>query len=162
MQIPGKTRVANDHRLRYCFLARGGSYLGNLGLGGLKMRLYVWGFVILITQIFWPPVLAQDRLNGEAIREKIVGNTITIVTQNLQLATGLVENNGDMRGHIGGEKFEGKWFIKNNNELCFDLPEQEFDICRFVVDTGKHIQFFATTGEPRGRAEILQGNPYNL
>ena len=126
------------------------------------MRLYVWVLVILITQSFGSPVLAQDRLDGEAIRNKIVGNTITIITQNLQLATGLVEKNGDMRGHIGGEKFDGKWFIKNDNELCFDLPENSFDICRVAVDAGKHINFFTTTGEPRGRAEILHGNPYNL
>ena len=126
------------------------------------MRLSVWVLVILIAQSFGSPVLAQDRLDGEAIRNKIVGNTITIVTQNLQLATGLVEKNGDMRGHIGGEKFDGKWFIKNDNELCFDLPENSFDICRVAVDAGKHINFFTTTGEPRGRAEILHGNPYNL
>ncbi len=126
------------------------------------MRLSVWVLVILIAQSFGSPVLAQDRLDGKAIRNKIVGNTITIVTQNLQLATGLVEKNGDMRGHIGGEKFDGKWFIKNDNELCFDLPENSFDICRVAVDAGKHINFFTTTGEPRGRAEILQGNPYNL
>jgi hypothetical protein len=101
-------------------------------------------------------------MDGAAIREKIVANTITIVRHNLDRATGLVESNGDMRGQIGGEKFDGKWYIRNDSELCFDLPENSFDICRVAVDAGESINFFTTTGEPRGRAEILQGNPYNF
>lgn len=126
------------------------------------MRLYRWALAVLIAPGFWSPVQAQDRLDGDAIRDKIIGNTITIVTQNLERATGLVESDGDMRGQIGGEKFDGKWFIKNGNELCFDLPENSFDICRVAVEAGKHINFFTTTGEPRGRAEIMQGNPNNF
>lgn len=108
------------------------------------------------------PALAGEPLNGEAIRAKIVGNTITIVTKDLQLATGLIERDGKMPGHIGGEKFEGKWFIKNDKELCFDLPGMTFDICRIVVEAGKNLDFFTTTGQPSGRAEILPGNPYDL
>ena len=127
------------------------------------MRLYLWALAVLIAQGFWSPVLAQDRLDGAAIRDQIVGNTITIVTQTLERATGLVESNGDMRGKIGDNAFEGKWFIKNDNELCFDLPENTFDICRVAVQAGDSaINLFTTTGEPRGRVEVLQGNPNNF
>lgn len=131
-------------------------------MGGLTIRIFAWVLIVLITQGVWSSVQAQDRMNGTAIREKIVGNTITIVTHNLERATGLVESNGEMRGKIGGEKFKGKWFIRNDSEICFDLPENKFDICRVAVDAGDSLNFFTTTGEPRGRAEILRGNPENF
>lgn len=72
------------------------------------MRVFAWVLVALIAQGVWLSVQAQDRMKGAAIREKIVGNTITIVTHNLERATGLVESNGEIRGQIGGEKFKGQ------------------------------------------------------
>ena len=127
------------------------------------MRSYAWTLAVLIASLFWSPAVAQDRLDGAAIRDAIVGNTITIVTQNLERATGLVASNGDMRGKVGDKEFEGKWFIRNDNELCFDLPENTFDICRVAVQAGDSaINLFTTTGEPRGRVEVMQGNPNNF
>lgn len=127
------------------------------------MRPYAWTLAVLIASLFWSPAVAQDRLDGAAIRDQIVGNTITIVTQNLERATGLVASNGGMRGKIGDKEFEGKWFIKNDGELCFDLPENSFDTCRVAVQAGDSaINLFTTTGEPRGRVEVLQGNPNNF
>ena len=126
------------------------------------MRAAIPTLVILLPLASWSPLSAAERLTGDAITGKIVGNTITIVTKDLRLATGLVQSEGSIRGHIGGEKFEGSWFIKNGMELCFDLPETSFDICRVVIEDGRHIKLFTTTGEPGGRAEILKGNPYNL
>lgn len=126
------------------------------------MRSLRLTFLALLSIALASAASAQDQLNGDAIRAKIVGNTITIVTQNLELATGLVQPDGTIRGHIGGDNFTGRWSIQNNNELCFDLPDNTFDICRRVVSAGKHINLFATTGGLRGRAEILQGNPYGL
>ena len=126
------------------------------------MRFSVWVLVALIGPGVWSIVQAQDRMNGAAIRQKIVGNTITIVTHNLERATGLVESNGEIRGEIGGQKFKGQWYISNDSEICFDLPETSFDICRIAVDAGDSVNFFTKTGEPRGRAEILRGNPNNF
>ena len=126
------------------------------------MRVPILIAVLFLSQSFLASALAEERLDEEAIRAKIVGNTITIVTKALKLATGFVEEDGKIRGHIGGENFEGQWFIKDGKELCFDLPEETFDICRIVVEAGPHINLFTTTGTPGGRAEILKGNPYNL
>jgi hypothetical protein len=105
---------------------------------------------------------AESPLDSKGIRNKIVGNTITIVTRDLRTATGFVEEDGGIRGHVGGDPFEGTWTIRDDRELCFDLPDRTFDICRVVVDDGKHVKFFTTTGEPAGRADVLTGNPYNL
>ena len=127
------------------------------------MRSYFLTLALLIASLVCSPAMAQDRLDGSAIQGKIVGNTITIVTQNLERATGLVESSGEIRGKIGDDAFEGKWFIKNDNELCFDLPENTFDICRVAVEVGDSaINLFTTTGEPRGRVEVMQGNPNNF
>ena len=106
--------------------------------------------------------VAETPLDSQGIKNKIVGNTITIVTRDLRTATGFVAEGGVIRGHVGGDAFEGTWSIRDGRELCFDLPQQSFDICRVVVDDGKHVKFFTTTGEPAGRADLLAGNPYNL
>lgn len=126
------------------------------------MRFSGWVLIALIAQGVWSIVHAQDRMTGAAIRQKIVGNTITIVTHNLERATGVVESNGEIRGQIGNENFKGQWFIRNDSEICFDLPENNFDICRIAVDAGDSLNFFTTTGQPRGRAEVLRGNPNNF
>ncbi len=126
------------------------------------MRLLYFLVLGLLPMAFTTGASAQDQLSGDAIRAKIVGNTITLVTRNLDLATGVVQADGTIRGHIGGDNFTGRWSIQNGNELCFDLPENTFDICRRVASDGKHLNLFTTTGQPSGRAEILQGNPYSL
>ena len=75
---------------------------------------------------------------------------------------GLIEADGSMRGMISGERFEGTWSIDEENTICFDLPGQKFDICRRVIKNNNTVVFFALSGTPRGKVEVLQGNPNNF
>ena len=104
---------------------------------------------------------AADPLSEQQIRDKVTGNTVTIVTQNMDLAVGYMTGDGKIRGHIGAKDFEGSWSIRNG-ELCFDLPEETFDICRRVFASDQYLNLFTTTGQPAGRIQVLEGNHYGL
>ena len=126
----------------------------------MRLTASVVAFALLLGAA--APAIGGERLNSEEVKAKIVGNTITIVTPDLKTATGYVEPGSKIRGHIGADDFEGTWSIRDDGEICFDLPVRTFDICRVVFDDGEHVRFFTTTGDPAGRADVLPGNPYNF
>lgn len=126
------------------------------------MRLHTWASAVLIGLMFSSAASAQERLNADQIRAAIVGNTVTMVTERMDEAAGLIEADGKMRGVISGEKFNGNWRIKEGHILCFDLPGEKFDICRRVIKNKDTVVFFTLTGTPRGKVEVLQGNPNNF
>ena len=126
------------------------------------MRNSILGLMIIATFVCSSSAFAGDKLDGAAIRDKLVGNTVQVVTENLELAIGVIQKDGDLRGSIGGKNIAGTWSIKNNSELCFDLPNNKFDFCHVVFDHGAYLILRRTTGDPSGRMEILKGNPYGF
>jgi len=126
------------------------------------MRNSILALFAVVAFVCSPPAFAAVKLDGDGIRDKIVGNTIQLVNENLELAIGAVLKDGSLRGSIGGKKISGTWSIKNNSELCFDLPNRNFDLCRVVFDHGSYFMLRNTAGNPSGRMEVLNGNPYNF
>jgi len=126
------------------------------------MRLFFLSTAVILLATIQTPVLAQERLNSDAIKSKLTGNTVTLVTNELDLTTGYLEVDGSMRGHIRGEKYTGSWEVKEGGLLCFELPGRTFDSCRRVFQYSGFLQLHATSGTPSGRIEILSGNYYDL
>ena len=130
------------------------------------MRLFPLSTTVILLAIIQAPALAQaqaqERLNSDAIKSKLTGNTATLVTNELDLTTGYLEADGSMRGHIRGQKYTGSWEVKEGDLLCFNLPGRTFDSCRRVFQYSGFLQLHSTTGTPSGRIEILSGNYYSL
>jgi len=126
------------------------------------MRLFFLSTAVILLATIQAQALAQERLNSDAIKSKLTGNTVILVTNELDLTTGYLEADGSMRGHIRGEKYTGSWEVKEGDLLCFDLPGRTFDSCRRVFQYSDFLQLHATTGTPSGRIEILSGNYYDL
>ncbi|MEM7168775.1 MAG: hypothetical protein AAF530_01300 [Pseudomonadota bacterium] len=103
---------------------------------------------------------AASDLDGDQIKDLISGNTLSVVTRSLAQAEGFFEADGQIRGQRDGEAFEGTWSIKDNR-LCFDLPGNDFDICRTVAREGDEVLMFNESGGPAGRLQIEKGNPNN-
>ncbi len=131
------------------------------------MRIFLTGVCItgvcaLFALFSGSAAMAQQQVTADEIRADIIGNTITMTTERMDKAMGLIEADGTMRGEISGERFEGRWSIRDGDILCFDLPGEKFDICRRVVRNKQTVVFFTLTGDPRGKVEVLQGNPHNF
>ena len=126
------------------------------------MRKSILAIAVLVSALYLSSVLAAEQLSGDAIRGKLVGNTVHLITDKLELAIGVIQKDGSVRGSIGGKKIAGTWTIKDGANLCFDLPDGSFDLCRAVFDHGNFLMLRMASGDPSGRMEVLKGNPYKF
>ena len=113
---------------------------------------------------FWALVLmagsagADVRLSNDQIVAHVSGNTLKVVTKNLQEARGYFNPDGTLKGRDGGRDFVGKWQAKDDM-LCMDIPQFENTLCRNLFVRGDEILMFTETGEPSGRIDVTKGNP---
>lgn len=105
---------------------------------------------------------AEYRLSHDQIVAHVSGNTLSIVTKNLEDAVGYFSPDGTVKGREAGRDFAGRWEVKDDL-LCLDLPQYEGETrCRSVFVRGNEIVLFTTTGEPSGSLGITKGNPENF
>ncbi len=123
------------------------------------MKWRVWGVaaagLLLLSR---PGFGAATDLDDAQIRDLVAGNTISVVTKSLAPAEGYMDPDGAIRGQRNGADFTGSWAIKDNR-LCFDLPGNDFDICRTVAKDGDEVLMFDESGSPAGRLTVEAGNP---
>jgi hypothetical protein len=113
---------------------------------------------VLALALMTTPVSADVRLSNEQILAHVSGNTLKIVTANLQEARGYFSPDGTLKGRDGDRDFVGKWKVENDM-LCMDIPQFENTLCRNVFVRGDLILLFTQTGEPAGRIEVTKGDP---
>ena len=101
---------------------------------------------------------ADVRLSSDQIVAHVSGNTLKVVTKNLQEARGYFSPDGTLKGRDGGRDFVGKWQAKDDM-LCMDIPQFENGLCRNLFVRGDEILMFTETGEPSGRIDVTKGNP---
>lgn len=104
------------------------------------------------------PAGADVRLSSDQIVAHVSGNTLKVVTKNLQEARGYFSPDGTLKGRDGGRDFVGKWRVKDDM-LCMDIPQFENTLCRNLFVRGDEILMFTQTGEPSGRIDVTKGNP---
>ncbi len=110
--------------------------------------------LVLMATAAW----GETRLPGAQIDARVSGNTLTIITKDLQEARGYFIPDGSLKGRDGNQDFEGKWRVLDDM-LCWDIPQFEHEICRTVVERGDSLFLFTQTGEPAGRINVTKGNP---
>jgi len=101
---------------------------------------------------------AEIRLSGTQIDAHVSGNTLRIVTKNLQEARGYFIPDGTVKGRDGGRDFVGKWRV-HDDMLCLEVPQFDNELCRTVIVRGDLLFLFTQTGEPAGRIDVTKGNP---
>ena len=112
-------------------------------------------FVLVLT---WSAASAQSRLSTDQITARISGNTLKIVTRNLQEARGFFSPDGSLRGREGDKEFVGNWKVRDDT-LCVDIPKFQNTLCRNLFVNGDQILLFTHTGDPAGRVDVTRGNP---
>ncbi len=106
--------------------------------------------------------VAEYRLSDQQILAHVSGNTLQIVTKNLEEAVAYFNPDGTAKGLDGGRDFSGSWKVEDDM-LCLDLPQFEGQTrCRRVFVRGDEVFLFTTTGEPAGSLKITKGNPRNF
>ena len=110
--------------------------------------------MILMATTAW----AEFRLSGPQINAHVSGNTLKIITKNLQEARGYFTPDGTVKGREGNRDFVGNWRV-HDDRLCLDIPKFENELCRTVVVRGDLLFLFTETGEPAGRIDVTKGNP---
>ena len=104
------------------------------------------------------PASADVRLSSQQINAHVSGNTLKVVTQNLQEARGYFSPDGTLKGREGDQDFVGTWSVKND-ELCMEFPKFGEAFCRRLFVRGDVFLMFTQAGHPAGRIEITKGNP---
>ncbi len=113
---------------------------------------------VLALALMTTPVSADVRLSNDQILAHVSGNTLKVVTANLQEARGYFSPDGTLKGRDGDRDFVGKWNVENDM-LCMDIPQFENTLCRNLFVRGDLILLFTQTGAPAGRIEVTKGNP---
>ena len=113
---------------------------------------------VLLLALMATPVSADVRLSNDQIVAHVSGNTLRIITKNLQEARGYFSPEGTLKGRDGDRDFVGRWNVENDM-LCMDIPQFENRLCRNLFVRGDAILLFTQTGEPAGRVEVTKGNP---
>jgi len=104
------------------------------------------------------PASADVRLSNDQIVAHVSGNTLKIITKNLEEARGYFSPDGTLKGRDGDRDFVGKWQAKDDM-LCMDVPQFENTLCRNLFVRGDEILMFTETGEPSGSIDVTKGNP---
>ena len=113
---------------------------------------------VLALALMTTSVSADARLSNDQILAHVNGNTLKVVTANLQEVRGYFNPDGTLKGRDGDRDFVGKWSVKDDM-LCMDIPKFENTLCRNMFVRGDLILLFTQTGEPAGRIEVTKGNP---
>lgn len=121
--------------------ARSLSFAGSLALAGMASV-----------------AVADVRLSSDQINAHVSGNTLKVITENLQEARGYFSPDGSLKGRDGDVDFVGKWNV-TNDQLCMDVPQFGDEFCRSLFVRDNQILMFTETGSPSGRIEITKGNP---
>lgn len=102
------------------------------------------------------PVLAAGTLSGEAIRERVIGNTVTGSMSGSE--QGYVEFYAE-DGTIRGEGYTGAWRVEDDR-MCFAYGEDPAT-CYAVAAEGEGLRWMRE-GETVGTGTIIEGNPRGL
>jgi hypothetical protein len=113
---------------------------------------------VLALALMTTPVSADVRLSNDQILAHVSGNTLKVVTADLQEARGYFNPDGTLKGRDGDRDFVGKWNVENGM-LCMDIPQFENTLCRKLFVRGDQLLLFTQTGQPAGRIEVTKGNP---
>lgn len=110
--------------------------------------------LVLMAAVAW----AEFPLSGRQIDAHVSGNTLKVITKNLQEARGYFAPDGTVKGRDGNRDFVGKWRVQGDL-LCLDIPQFDNELCRRLVVRGDSLFLFTETGEPAGRVDVTKGNP---
>ncbi len=113
---------------------------------------------VLALALMTTPVSADVLLSNDQIIARVGGNTLKVVTADLQEARGYFSPDGTLKGRDGDRDFVGKWYVENDM-LCMDIPQFENTLCRNLFVRGDLLLLFTQAGQPAGRIEVTKGNP---
>ena len=113
---------------------------------------------VLALALMTTPVSADVLLSNDQIIARVGGNTLKVVTADLQEARGYFSPDGTLKGRDGDRDFVGKWNVENDM-LCMDIPQFENTLCRNLFVRGDLLLLFTQAGQPAGRIEVTKGNP---
>jgi hypothetical protein len=104
----------------------------------------------------------EQMLDGKALLEQIVGNTIHFHTP-LEDVYMFLAPNGTIHGNSTTHgKFLARWRLYERDSLCFQQQDPMASGCVAVSLSGSQVTFHRRDGVIEGPFELLTGNPGKL
>ncbi len=118
---------------------------------------------VIVALLAWlQPVLASERLDGEAIRRAFEGNTVSGRYTNGGFFTEFHDADGRALGHNGWQPNTDACWITKEDQVCYYYgPPSDRTVHCFTVDLSQRLYILrnASNGQINALATVETGNP---